>query len=317
MSQPVHNPLPLVSIVVCTHNRAEMLRGALASLTSIEIGPDFACELVVIDNNSSDATPQVFDEVAPRFPFPARRVFESHPGVVFARNRGVAESRGEWIAFFDDDELADPGWLRELLAMAHEKQVRCVGGGVILTFPDGLDRELSPVSRMLLGETVGMDAPRRFDHRVTPTCGNLLLHRSVFDEVGLFDPAYNRRGEDTDLFLRIYHRGIEAWFNPAALTHHVTPPNRLTDEYLRNMSLTMVRGMAQQERDACGRWLYPAVWVARVGQAAFVLFPRWLSAKLAGNHDRLVGAACRLTIARGYLRDGWKLICGSAPEFSS
>lgn len=317
MNQVVSDSQPLVSIVVCTHNRAEMLRGALESLSRIDIGADFSCELVVIDNNSSDATPQVFDEVATQFSYPVRRIFESQPGVVYARNRGVAEAQGEWIAFFDDDQLADPRWLCELLDMASQKQCRCVGGAVHLRLPEGLNRDLSPVSRMLLGETVGMDAPRQFDHRVTACCGNLLIHRSVFDEVGLFDPAFNRRGEDTDLYLRMHHAGIAAWFTPAAIVHHVTPASRLTDEYLQNMSRTMARGMARNERDACGHWIYPAIWMARAGQAAFVLFPRWLSAKLAGHHDRTLGAACRLTIARGYLRDGWKLICGHAPEFSS
>ena len=108
MNQVVSDSQPLVSIVVCTHNRAEMLRGALESLSRIDIGADFSCELVVIDNNSSDATPQVFDEVATQFSYPVRRIFESQPGVVYARNRGVAEAQGEWIAFFDDDQLADP-----------------------------------------------------------------------------------------------------------------------------------------------------------------------------------------------------------------
>lgn len=307
---------PLVSIVVCTYNRAEMLRGALESLTRIEVGPDFSCELVVIDNNSSDATAQVFEEVAPKFPYPARRVFESQPGVVFARNRGVTEARGEWVAFFDDDEHAEPQWLRELLAMARVKNCRSVGGAIHLQLPEGTQRELSPISRMLLGE-IRMESPQTFHARSTPSCGNLLIHRSVFEVIGMFDPAYNRRGEDTDFYLRMYHAGITAWFAPAAITHHITPPNRLTDEYLQKMSHTMARGMAENERDAYGHWIYPVVWLARVGQAAFLLFPRWLSAKLAGNHDRILGAACRLTIARGYLRDGWKLICGRSPEFTS
>lgn len=308
---------PLVTIVLCTYNRAEMLRGALASLARLDTGADLSCELVVIDNNSTDATAQVVEDLTPEFSYPVRRIFEAQPGVVFARNRGVTEARGEWIAFFDDDELADPQWLRQLLEMAQEKQARCVGGAVYLLLPEGIQRNLSPVSRMLLGETVGMDTPRKFDHRTTPTCGNLLIHRSVFDEIGLFDPAYNRRGEDTDLFLRIYHAKIEAWFTPAAFTQHVTPPNRLTDEYLQKMSETMIRGMAEQERNACGRWAYPVIWLARVGQAALVLFPRWLSAKVAGDHDRVLGAACRLKIAGGYLRDGWNLICGMPPKYAA
>lgn len=308
---------PLVTIVLCTHNRAAMLRNALVSLTGLNTSDDVSCELVLIDNNSTDDTAKVFEELAPRFPYPARRVFECQPGVVYARNRGVTEAQGEWVAFFDDDELADPDWLRDLIEMAREKNVRCVAGAIHLLLPEGHQRNLSPVSRMLLGETVGMHTPRRLNHRTTPGCGNLLIHRSVFQEVGMFDPAYNRRGEDTDMFLRIYHAGIEAWFTPKGKTLHVTPPNRLTDEYLQNMSKTMITGMAEQERNACGVWAYPLVWLARVAQAMLVLLPRWSWAKLSGDHDRVLGASCRLVIARGYLRDGWQLICGRSPKFAS
>ena len=298
-----------VSVVIASMGRRAVLHETVKSILAQSSNPR---EIIL-------ALPSL-EHVDPRtMVLPSVRVILSPPGSCRQRNEGIAAvgQGSDYIAFFDDDELADPQWLRQLLEMAQEKQARCVGGAVYLLLPEGIQRNLSPVSRMLLGETVGMDTPRKFDHRTTPTCGNLLIHRSVFDEIGLFDPAYNRRGEDTDLFLRIYHAKIEAWFTPAAFTQHVTPPNRLTDEYLQKMSETMIRGMAEQERNACGRWAYPVIWLARVGQAALVLFPRWLSAKVAGDHDRVLGAACRLKIAGGYLRDGWNLICGMPPKYAA
>src|SRR5438445_13898566 len=97
-------PDPDISIVVCTQNRAEALRGALASLSELA-KTNFTYEIVVIDNGSTDHTPQVVAAAAVEAKHPLRGVSEPEKGIVPARNRGIRESRGRWIAFFDDDQL--------------------------------------------------------------------------------------------------------------------------------------------------------------------------------------------------------------------
>src|SRR2546421_689464 len=104
-----------VSVVVCTYNRAALLRDALASLGVLQTDGRFRYEILVVDNASSDETPAVIEEEAARSPVPMRGVREARPGVACARNRGVQETAAPWIAFFDDDQIADPGWLAELL----------------------------------------------------------------------------------------------------------------------------------------------------------------------------------------------------------
>src|SRR4051812_39955213 len=124
---------PDISIVVCTQNRAEMLRGALASLYDLATS-GFTYEIVVIDNGSRDHTPEVIAACAAESKNPLRGVHEPEKGIVPARNRGIRESRGRWIAFFDDDQLADRGWLTELYRGANERRCRVVGGSVHLSF---------------------------------------------------------------------------------------------------------------------------------------------------------------------------------------
>src|SRR4029077_10495906 len=102
------NP-PNVSIVVCTHNRAAMLRDALESLLRIETAGKFSYEIVVVDNASTDGTAQTVASLRQTAPV-LRYVYEAKKGIATARNRGLRESKGEWIAFFDDDQLADPRW---------------------------------------------------------------------------------------------------------------------------------------------------------------------------------------------------------------
>src|SRR5688572_12404265 len=124
---------PDISIVVCTHNRAAMLREALASLYHLETGGRFTYEIVVIDNASTDATPQAIAAAAGESPAPLRGIHESQKGIVAARNRGIQEARGRWIAFFDDDQLADGRWLAELYRGAGQFDCRVVGGAVHLS----------------------------------------------------------------------------------------------------------------------------------------------------------------------------------------
>ena len=120
--------LPTITVVVCTRNRADRIAVALDSLGRLETDGAFRFDVLVVDNGSTDDTAAIVERIASGFPVTLRRIFEEQPGVGRARNRGVAESRGEWIAFFDDDQAADPRWLAELVALAERKQARCVGG---------------------------------------------------------------------------------------------------------------------------------------------------------------------------------------------
>jgi glycosyltransferase involved in cell wall biosynthesis len=298
---------PTITVVVCTRNRADRLDVALGSLAHLETDGRFSYEVLVVDNGSTDDTPAAVKRIAANFPVALRRVFEERPAVGRARNRGVAEAFGEWIAFFDDDQAADPRWLAELLALAERKGVRCVGGQVRLKLPPGIERDLSPVCRMLLGCSVDMPTERRYTPSCTPGAGNLMVHRTVFTEVGAFDEACSR-GEDTDLFVRMYKAGIEAWYSPDAAIDHVIPPERLTDDFLLRLSDRMGTGMAEDEYAARGPKLYPLIWLARLAQASLALWPRLMLARLRRHREATLGARCRLRIAKKVLEEGYHLI---------
>lgn len=306
-----------VTVAVCTRNRADRLRVALASLAGLEMPASVRHEILVVDNGSTDDTPAAVEEFAAVASVPVRRVFEPEPGIVPARNRSVEECRGRWLASFDDDQVASPNWLAGLLEMAGRKSCGFVGGRTELRLPEGVDRDLDPVTRMLLGESVGMTEPRRFTPTVTPSTNSLIVERRLFDEVGLFDPAYHQRGEDTDLALRLMAAGHEGWYTPDSVVTHVIPTDRLTDEYLFKLTDLMGEGMAEAERDTRGRLLFPAVYAARVGQAVLRLWPRWAVARLRGDAEAALGARCRLRIARRYLRDGAGLLLGRGRDHAT
>ncbi|MFH5803362.1 glycosyltransferase family 2 protein [Alienimonas sp. DA493] len=304
---------PTVTVVVCTRNRAEGLRRALESLTKLDTA-GLEVDVLVVDNGSTDHTAAVVAEIAAASPIPVARVFEPTPGVANARQRGVTASRGEWIASFDDDQLAEPDWLRNLLALAEEKQTRFVGGRVVLSLPEeSAARELAPFTRMLLGASVGMPAVRRYDLKTTPGAGNMMVHREVCERVGPFDPALHR-GEDTDFFQRAVACGFAAWYTPEAVVHHCIPADRMNDAYLYRLCDVIGNGTAERDRERHGRAKLAAVWLARLGQVALSLLPRWAWAKLRGDAEEERGRRCRLRVARRYLRDGARYVLGLPVE---
>lgn len=297
---------PDITVVVCTFNRAEMLGDALRSLYSLATAGRFTYEVLVIDNASTDATPAAIAQAARESAAPLWGVYEGTKGIVAARNRGVAEARGEWIAFFDDDQLADPRWLAELFAMAQSRGCRLVGGAVHLQLPSGCDRQLAPMIRMLLGESIWSDQPLRYTTRIGPGAGNLMLHRSVFDEIGLFDAAVGSRGEDTELFLRADAAGFAAWYAPAAIVQHVIPALRLETSFLTRLAERMGEGIARWERQERTAPRFAVRYLAKNLRALAWHLPQWLALRLAGAREAALEMQCRLALDRGYARVGWR-----------
>jgi cellulose synthase/poly-beta-1,6-N-acetylglucosamine synthase-like glycosyltransferase len=295
--------IPDISIIVCTQNRAAMLRGALASLYDLATD-DFTYEIVVIDNASTDDTPRVIAEAARASRHLLRGIHEPEKGIVSARNRGLREARGRWIAFFDDDQLADRAWLQELYRGAQEKNSRVVGGSVHLTFPGGCQRQLAPSVRMLLGEAALGDQPLTYGGRLTPGCGNLMVERGVFDEVGVFRWVLHGRGEDTDLFKRIEQARIAAWYLPGAIVHHVTPAERLADDYLLELSRKMGEGVALRQAAALGCFRFGLLWLAKALRLLLVSYPQCGLAALRGDRETLLGQRCLAEINRAFLQAG-------------
>jgi glycosyltransferase involved in cell wall biosynthesis len=292
-----------VSVVVCTRNRADMLRGALASLDELA-AERFTYEIVVLDNGSTDATADVIAELARTTNRTVRGVYEPEAGIVPARNRGVHEAHGRWIAFFDDDQLADKRWLTELYDGACVKQCRVVGGAVHLALPSDCSRQLDPTVRMLLGEAKLADEPRPYGGRFTPGCGNLMVERTVFDQVGLFQRTIGGRGEDTDLFSRIERAGIAAWYFPTAVVHHLTPPERLEPSYLLSLARRMGAGIAERQAGQMQRGRFAALWLAKAVRLGLVQAPQLLVSCVRGDQETAIGRRCLLAINSSFLRSG-------------
>lgn len=229
--------LPSVSVIVPSFNRAHYLPGALASLTSQRTHGEFEYEVIIVDNASSDDTRGVVEEFAAKSLIPVRYLYETKPGDAPPRNCGIRESSGDWLAFFDDDQFATEHWLAELLRVATVRNARIVGGPVHLDLDEDTARMLSASCRMTLREMKPYDIVQPYEPRVIPGTGNMLVQRSVFDEVGLFDETMAEAGSDWRLVNLAREKGIDPWYAPDAVIRHRVEPERMTREYFRWDSL--------------------------------------------------------------------------------
>ncbi|HLJ59288.1 MAG TPA: glycosyltransferase [bacterium] len=182
---------PLVSIIIPTRNRCEKLREAVDSALAQEgSGTTFEVEVIVVDDASTDATPHV----VPRWPGLRYQRLEQHANVSTARNAGIAMSRGDYIAFLDDDDLLLPGFVRTLLAARAD-----VAYGAVITERDGV-REAHGRIPHPSGD-VFLDI---LYHNFYIQLSALLFRREVVADLGGFDETLPAM-VDHDLLLRIAH----------------------------------------------------------------------------------------------------------------
>lgn len=304
-----------ITVVIGSYNRADMLGETLASLTALDTelpdGSRFTYEVVAIDNASTDHTQEVIARFAAEGEHgTAERVrgfYESEPGVTHARNRGLAESAGDWIAFHDDDQRAHPQWLVKLQELAKRKAVKVVGGAVHLSLPEENTRRLAEPCRVLLGEKVGWNEVQPYTRKRIPGTNNLMLHREVIEKVGVFDTRIKDGGEDADLYRRIRTTGYEAWYTPEAIVYHLIPAPRLADDYMRWTATRHGQHLALREYRDWGRAKLGGMILIRATQAAIGYLPRHVAFKLCGMREEALGARALLWRSQAYLARAWSL----------
>ncbi len=185
---------PQVSVVVPTHNRAAMLMRAIDSVLAQTCG-DF--ELIVVDDASSDDTLQRLAA----HPDPRLRTLVSATacGAPRARNRGIAASRGRFVAFLDDDDEWLPEKLERQLEMFDRgpPQLGLVhGGSVVVAAASG--RVVHTVV-----PTPGLAVrPADFLGEITFTTSVVMIRRECFDAIGVFDESL-AGAQDRDLWIRL------------------------------------------------------------------------------------------------------------------
>lgn len=220
-------------IVISTHNRAGLLP-ACVKAAAAQLPPTDGFSILIVNSASSDDTAKVIEVLRRKYPL-VGSVFEPTPGVARARNRGLAETNAELVAFLEDDAVPAPDWLRSLVQVLDLGQAVAAGGRTFSIWPK-MKRPAWLTDRTeFLFETpcLNGDKIRPIKYPEVPNPGNLLVDRREFLAAGGFSEKLGRtKGglrvyEDVPPFRRLARQGRRVVFAPEAQIHHTVHIERL------------------------------------------------------------------------------------------
>jgi len=230
-----------ISVVICTHNRADSLRRTLQSLGKQTLPVD-EFEVLVVDNASTDDTQTVVKSCTS---LPVRYLHEPILGLSVARNTGWQNATTNYVAFLDDDAVAAPGWLEHILQTfdSAEGEEVVVGGRVVLALPVPKPAWLDDSLLFCLGELTGPPGISTLSTTslYLPGC-NIAFKKSTLLQLHGFPTLLGRTGSTLlsgeEILLQkkvVAGGGAVLYHHQASVTHHIEA-DRLTKKwFMRRM----------------------------------------------------------------------------------
>jgi glycosyltransferase involved in cell wall biosynthesis len=242
-----------LTVILCTYNRCQLLANALESVAVSTLSQSVKWEVLVVDNNSRDQTREVVQDFCDRYPGRFRYLFEPRPGKSFALNSGIRESRGEILAFMDDDVTVEPTWLQNLTAALDGDQWAGAGGRIVLRWPASLPNWLSVDGPYARHPFPGFDQGHEARELIGPPFGtNMAFRRKLFEKYGGFrtdlgpEPGSEIRAEDTEFGRRVVAAGERLRYEPSAVVYHPVPEDRIGKKFFLKWRFDYGRGDARE-----------------------------------------------------------------------
>lgn len=219
---------PDVSVIVPTYNRIAMLEEALASVFAQEFQGTF--EIIIIDDNSQDGTSLTLKK---KYPNVRLITLSRNVGASAARNRGIMEAKGKYVAFLDSDDLWHPNYLEMQVNSLNQVEKGLCVSDLIVWYTDknlkqasvqkpNLNRFMSPTHHLLVSNFI-------------KTLSSIVVPRLAFEEAGLFDEDL-KVCEDSDFYLRCILSDYQIIFSEfSGVTKREHTSEQLTDT--KNLSV--------------------------------------------------------------------------------
>ncbi len=303
-------PPSSITVLVATHNGAGTLPRVLEACTRL-LPPPCSWNLLVADNASTDATPEVLAAFKDRLPLQALHV--PRRGKNVALNTALPQVSAELVVLSDDDIVPAPNWLQVHADAAARHPAHDLFGGAITpiwpddTCPDWIPRLVN------LGATFGITPPGWADEECPASRvwgGNMAVRGPVFaaghrfnEQVGPAAGQY-AMGSELEFTTRLSGLGHRSWFVPAATVGHLIRPHQLQPDWIIGRAYRLGRHMFHQEQGQ----IDPTV-------ARFRGAPRWLWRKylrqqlraawgrVRGDFDTRFSADWELSFLRGYFAE--------------
>jgi len=208
-----------VSIVICTHNRVQTLEKlAFKSIQRLNYSN---YEIIIVDDNSTDGTEELVKKYQNKIPSLRYIKNNKNKGLCYVRNLGIKHSKGEIIAFIDDDCYVDKDWLKELVKpYLKDKKIMIVGG------------------RSYIG-----DSKRLYNKKGTIIGCNMSFRKEIFNKF-LFDTNiyFNRCSapDESEILNRIRRRNFKILYNEKAIVKHFPMPAKYRKYFKKGYPLNLI-----------------------------------------------------------------------------
>ena len=308
-----------VSILIPTHNRAQVLGQTLASLAELSVPAKSHIELVIVANACTDSTESVVRDMLLQLPFPARYVTEPKANLNIARNVAVKHSRNDIVALIDDDVWVEKYWLESIIDAFSDPSVNIVAGRIELWWKDvARPSWFIPTFDSLLTCKDFGNEPLQLTSAFQPAGANLSFRRTIFDTIGPFVEGLDRTGANVGLSCgeaEFLQRAIAAEFKihyfPRVALKHWVAPQRISPEYLQRVAFANAASYTMIKP----RFGAYAVVRTAFGNSALYLWNslRAVYYRIAGDRQELTYSQVQIARARGANYGLWMRLLRKSP----
>ena len=250
-SNSTHGNAPLISVIICTYNREKYLGKCLDAFRN-QTAKNQEYELVIINNNSPGITPEICQNFLNDNPtINAYYFVETNQGLAHARNKGIKESRGEYLSFIDDDAFVKPNFIAAIKSYFKQNpETSVVGGKILPIYESGKEPAwMTPYLETLMAAQNLGDEVVEFGSRKFPIGANMVFQKEAFNRVGMFNPELGRKGnsleggEEKDIIFKIRQQKGRVFYSPEIIVDHIIGENREEMSYIQKMG----KGLGKSE----------------------------------------------------------------------
>jgi glycosyltransferase involved in cell wall biosynthesis len=195
-----------VTVGICVKNGEKMLPNAIDSILNQNY-PRELIQLILVDDGSTDTTPQILKKYVDQYPDQARAFKSSWQGLGSARNYIVGKADGKYLIFVDADEILTPNYIKTQIQVMEDNPKVGITAGVFKTVPNNFVLNLEVAPNIVNQKSYGK--PKNFIWKTEKLIGTggTAFRTQAIREVNGFDTSIKGAGEDLDLVIRIKKAG--------------------------------------------------------------------------------------------------------------
>lgn len=240
----------MISIVICTYNRSELLQGVIKSISLQEGVRDMKFEIIIVDNNSNDRTKEVVKQLINTYSsLTIRSIIEYEQGLSHARNRGYKEAIYEYVAYLDDDALAEADWLSNAFEIVNTLGPDAFGGPIYPFY------NVEKPSWFKDEYEIRLHKPHSGWMSVNETFSgsNMIWKKSVLESLDGFNPALGMvgskvaYGEESVLIQRAMKDNFNCYYSIDLRVRHLVPNYKLDIVYFLNQQLVQAEDLFEND----------------------------------------------------------------------